>query len=409
MAYGHVENVNNSLIFGKSLEEWQQSQAGHTAGEIAQQPWLWKKTADVLRSQEASIRQFLDIAFSHPDLEIVLTGAGSSAFIGVILEGAYQKYTGRKSSAYATTHLLTHPQNYFGKGKTILLVSFARSGNSPESEAAVHLANRYCKKVYHLIITCSAAGKLGQSEHIRPGYVLLLPPESNDQGLAMTGSFTSMLLAGLLIARLNELHALQKQLDLLGRYGKKILEEYGPLLQNIAELHFDRTVFLGSGPLYGAALESHLKVQELTDGKTICKYDSFLSFRHGPKVVITPATLIVYLCSNDPYVAQYELDLIKSIHHGEKGVLRIMVSEHIGGARPYTDASIILNNGQERLDEEFLAICYVLPAQMLGLFRSLALGLNPDSPSLNGTITRVVQGVTIYTPPEPGNGQEKMS
>lgn len=409
MADSHVEEPDAQLIFGKTWKEWHHAKAGHTAREINQQPGLWKKTQALLEAQYASLKNFLDNIYSHNDLEIILTGAGSSAFIGVILEGAFQKYTGRKTSAYATTHLLTHPQNYFRKEKTILLVSFARSGNSPESEAAVHLANRYCKKVYHLIITCSPSGKLGQSEHIHPGYVFLLPPEANDQGLAMTGSFTAMLLAGLLIARLDELPALQPQLALLRRYGKKVLEDYSRPLQQIACMNFDRTVFLGSGPLYGAALESHLKVQELTDGKTICKYDSFLSFRHGPKVVITPSTLLVYLCSNDPYVSQYELDLIKSIHYGAKGLHRIAVSEHSDETGRYADTQLVLNRGNEQLEEEFLAICHVLPAQLLGLFKSLALGLHPDSPSLNGTITRVVQGVTIYAPPEPGSLNGAMS
>ncbi|MGX5820881.1 SIS domain-containing protein [Chitinophaga lutea] len=406
MAQSHASATDDQRIFGKALEEWRQAQAAHTAGEIAHQPELWEKTSALIASQAGALRHFLDTAFSHPDLEIILTGAGSSAFIGEILEGAWQKYTGRKTSAYATTHLLTHPEHYFRKGKTVLLVSFARSGNSPESEGAVALANRCCKKAYHLIVTCSATGKLVQSKHIQPGFVLLLPPEANDQGLAMTGSFTSMLLAGLLIARVNDLTELRPQLDLLGQYGRRILEHYSDSLRRISSLPFDRTVFLGSGPLFGAALESHLKVQELTDGKTICKYDSFLSFRHGPKVVITPSTLIVYLCSNDPYVAQYERDLIQSIHHGEKGIHRILVSECEDETSAYADSRIILQNGHPtRLEEDFLAICHVLPAQLLGFFRSLALGLHPDSPSQSGTITRVVQGVTIYALPDPENAR----
>ncbi|WP_298715276.1 SIS domain-containing protein [Chitinophaga sp.] len=401
MASSHADQIEEQLIFGKPGKEWQELRGGHTAREIHQQPQLWEKTWQLVQSRRDSIQQFLNGVFRHPDLEIILTGAGSSAFIGVILEGAFQQHTGRKTSAYATTDLLTHPQLHFRKNKPVLLVSFARSGNSPESEAAVQLANRYCDTVYHLIITCSASGQLVQSQHIHPGYVLLLPAESNDQGLAMTGSFTSMLLAGLLIARIRELDRLQPQLERLVRYGRNILDHFSHPLQHIAGMQFDRTVFLGSGPLYGAAMESHLKVQELTDGKTICKYDSFLSFRHGPKVVITPSTLLVYLCSNDPYVAQYELDLVKSIHAGESGLHRIAVSESDNACMQFSDTRLVLNNDAEHLEEAFLAICHVLPAQLIGFFKSLSLGLHPDSPSLNGTITRVVQGVTIYNWPGP--------
>jgi tagatose-6-phosphate ketose/aldose isomerase len=38
----------------------------------------------------------------------------------------------------------------------------------------------------------------------------------------------------------------------------------------------------------------------------------------------------------------------------------------------------------------------VITAQILGVYRSLALGLRPDDPSPSGAISRVVRGVTIH-------------
>ena len=140
----------------------------------------------------------------------------------------------------------------------------------------------------------------------------------------------------------------------------------------------------------------------MTDGKVICKFDSFLGFRHGPKVVINPYTLMVYLFSNDKYVYQYERDLIKAIEAGEKGLFSIGVTE-TRNSDVNMDLLIVLSEDGNKVDEEFLSVCSVLPAQILGFYKSLEFGLKPDSPSKNATITRVVKGVVIY--PFSGNGK----
>src|SRR5690606_23570998 len=108
--------------------------------------------------------------------------------------------------------------------------------------------------------------------------------------------------------------ALKVQVNRLAAYGNNIIENYPDKLRKLAALDFKRAVFLGSGPFQGTARESQLKLQELTDGKVICKFDSFLGFRHGPKVVINPSTLIIYLFSNNDYAHQYEVDLVKAIN-----------------------------------------------------------------------------------------------
>ncbi len=391
---------NKSLYFGRPISEWETQGAQYTAAEIVQQPRLWQSTWQLLVRQQKLLTAFLMEAFADDDVEIILTGAGTSAFIGDILEGPFQKNTKKSTYAVATTNLITHPQHYFHCDKTTLLISFARSGNSPESLAAVQLANRFCKKVYHLIITCSASGKLVVGNNDRPTFVFLMPPEANDQGLAMTGSFSAMLLAGLLISRIQQLDTLEEQVERLSKYGLHIIEHYGNKLQDIANLKFDRAVFLGSGPLYGTARESHLKMQELTDGKIICKYDSFLGFRHGPKVVISPSTLLVYLFTNNAYAHRYEVDLVKAINAGEKGLYRIGISESPVAGLGLDFEIVFRSDDADGVDEEFLAVCSVLPSQILSFFKSLKCGLRPDSPSQNGSITRVVEGVTIYPLPQ---------
>ncbi|HEX5023753.1 MAG TPA: sugar isomerase, partial [Agriterribacter sp.] len=315
--------------------------------------------------------------------------------------GPFQKNTQKQTIAIATTDLISHPGHYFSD-KCTLLISFARSGESPESVAAVNMANECSNKVFHLIITCNPDGKLARASGngTNSTFVFLLPPEANDQSLAMTGSFSAMLLAGLLISRIKEIESLKAQVKQLAGYGENILKNYSNQLKAIAKLDFQRAIFLGSGPLQSVANESDLKLQELTDGKVICKFDSYLGFRHGPKAVINASTLLVYLFSNDDYVHQYEKDLVKDIAKGEKGLFSIGIIE---SAKEKIDVNLLieLSTNSKTVDEEFLAVCTIMPAQILGFYKSLAFGLTPDNPSEKETITRIVQGVTIY--PYPGN------
>jgi tagatose-6-phosphate ketose/aldose isomerase len=366
-----------------------------TAKEIAGQPDLWIKTLGRVNDQRAQIDQFLKKCFKSKNLEIILTGAGTSAFIGDVLEGPFQQRIGKRTRAVATTDLVTHADQYFFSDNSVLLISFARSGNSPESIAAVDLANELCKDIYHIIITCNSKGALAKKCGSDNCFIFILPPEADDKSLAMTGSFTSMLLTGSLLSLIDKMDEEKEIVHRLSEYGRKILDTYLNSIEKIAKLAFKRAVFLGSGPLQGIACESHLKLQELSDGNVVCKYDSFLGFRHGPKAVIDSDTLIVFQFSNNAYVQQYERDLVMAVNSGQRGLARIGIGESIDPDLDL-DLYISLDNKEKSLPEEYLAIVSVLPAQMIGFFKSLDLGLRPDTPSASGTITRVVEGVEIY-------------
>jgi len=366
----------------------------YTEKEIWGQPDLWLKIYNQVLSEKESLLSFLKIALSEQNINIILTGAGSSAYIGLSLVGVLNKNLNKGTMAIPTTDLVTHPTDYFNNTTTVLLISFARSGNSPESIAAVKLADQLCSKVYHLIITCDESGALANYNSNSPKYTFILPEEANDKSLAMTGSYSGMLLAGLLIARIKEIEKLKNQVFVLQRYGIKLLEDSAKF-KDIAEKQFERAVFLGSGPLAGTSTESHLKVQELTDGKVICKCDSFLGFRHGPKAVINNKTLIFLLFSNQPYVLQYEIDLLQSLNTGQKPLFIAGLTE-VSSEDLQLDKLFILSEDIRNLDEEFLAVCSILPAQMIGFYKSLDLGMNPDMPSASNAISRVVKGVIIY-------------
>ncbi len=381
------ENIDQTILIS----------GAHTRKEIWGQPALWQKVFDKVKMEKDSLSSFINDAVSNENLNIILTGAGSSAFIGLSLIGTFNRKQKNQTNAIATTDLVTHPLDYLHPDQPVLLISFARSGNSPESVAAVRIADQTCSKVYHLIITCDSSGELANYTTDSPVYKFILPVEANDKSLAMTGSYSGMLLSGILIARLNELDKLADQITLLKEYAIKLLDQ-SETFRQIATLSFERAVFLGSGPLFGTATESHLKLQELTDGQVICKKDSFLGFRHGPKVVIDPKTLVFLLFSNQPHVKLYETDLLNELCAGLKPMYLAGITES-GTFNAKLDKLLVLSDTGVQLDEEFLPVCFVLPAQMIGFYKSLELGFNPDMPSKSGAISRVVKGVVIYPYP----------
>jgi tagatose-6-phosphate ketose/aldose isomerase len=371
--------------------------SSNTAKEIASQPELWVKTYDIIDRKREELSSFMDRALKHQNLRIILIGAGTSAYIGEVLRNSLQRNLKRATEAVASTDFISHPKDFLTKkNEPILMISFARSGDSPESLASVNLANKYCSKLFHLIITCNPKGELVKNVDNSNTYVLLMPEKANDQGLAMTGSFTCMLLAGLLLSDLDRLDDNKSYVEQISGYGRLILKRYSEKIKEVANLDFNRVIFLGSGLLKGIARESQLKVQELSDGQVICKYDSFLGVRHGPQAVIKNSTIVVYLFSSDHYVNKYEYDLVRSINAQKEKLYEIGIGETI---KHLDDISLDLSiqvADVNSVPEEYFAVCAILPGQILGFYKSLSLGLHPDSPSVNKAINRVVQGVNIY-------------
>ena len=368
----------------------------HTAKEINQQPEMWQKTYGKVEKEKSQLLHFLQKIRKTNDPHVILAGAGTSAFIGETLAGPFQKNWGINCKSVSTTDIITHPDNYFIKTKPTLLISFARSGNSPESLQTSKLARKYCDDLYELNITCNAQGELAKQGNTERLFTLLLPEETNDVSLAMTSSYSSMLLAGLLICHIEAIERMEPVIAKVCQLGQYILDNYVDDLKKMAETDFERMVFLGSGPLAGVAHESHLKVQEMSNGKIICKFDSFLGFRHGPKAVVNARTIIVYLFSNQAYPKLYECDLVRSVNETAAGERSIAIGNGFDSNAYRFDLSVSFPDDINELPEEFLSVFYILPAQIIAFYTSLHIGLSPDSPSENGAISRVVQGVNIY-------------
>lgn len=363
----------------------------HTYREIRQQPVVWLKAYDIVLSRKGEIKAFLD-KYLGEGYQVVLTGAGTSAYIGDALDTALYDTRFRGARAIATTDIITSPGYWFDSTSKVLLISFARSGDSPESIGAVKAVEAAAGKAAHIFITCNANGELAR----RKGdniLTILLPPETNDVSLAMTSSYSTMLLTCSMIAGIDHIEDDRKWIESISDCVAKALDRYEDDIKAIAARDFTRAIFLGSGPLKGVSEESRLKLQELTDGSVMCTFDSFLGFRHGPKALVKPESLMVYLMSSKAEVKRYEVDLLHQINANNHVKASVIVCDKCPGVE--SDLCVEIGYAPET-PERYSCVSYVFVAQLLGFFKSIDCGLCPDSPSVSGNISRVVEGVTLY-------------
>ncbi|MDO9378087.1 MAG: SIS domain-containing protein [Nocardioidaceae bacterium] len=361
-----------------------------TTAEIGQQPRLWRALA-ARAADDAETAAFLAPLLARGDLRVVLTGAGTSAFGGEILAPALRRAMARRVDAVATTDLVSDPHGTFAEDLPTLLVSFARSGDSPESVAATALADQLLTDVHHLVVTCNPDGALARDHGGRASSrVLVMPDGANDRGFAMTSSLTCMTLAVLLAFDRVDTDAVARLADAVDRAL--------PTLELDAAAHADldpvaRVVHLGSGPLTGLARESALKLLELTAGRVITWFDSSLGFRHGPKALLDDSTLTVVHVSTDPHTRAYDVDMVTELSRSlPAGRVVVVTADRL----PTLDLEQWTFPTLAGDPDELVALAFVVASQVLALRTSLALGLTPDNPFPSGEVNRVVAGVTIH-------------
>ena len=363
-----------------------QEDGGATILEIGQQPEVWREVA---HRSEDDVKDFLRDVLDRPNLRVILTGAGSSAFAGEIAAPSLRHHLNRRVEAIPTTSIVATPSDYLEAQTPTLMVSFGRSGNSPESLATTVLADEMVTDVWHLIYTCDRDGELGRAHRDRGNSrVVYMPERTNDTGFAMTSSLTSMLLSCLLMLG----NADPADADALACAAEHVAA-LQPDIRDLARAKKQRIVYLGSGPLEGLARESALKLLELTAGEVVTYFDSPLGFRHGPKSVLDADTLVVVYVSTDPYTRRYDLDIIAEIRAqlGQDAVT-VLSTQPI----PAEHGPAIVLPGLDGLDDPRVALSYLVFAQYLALFTSLEYDKTPDNPFPSGEVSRVVRGVTIH-------------
>ena len=374
------------------LSAWQRLGGADTAAEIAQQPALWETLADTLANDAQRVQAFLGRCLSDPYQRVLFTGAGSSGFIAEMVADHVNAQWPAEVRAVHTTSLLTHPALYLQRERPTLLVSFGRSGSSPESVAAVERVRADVEDARFLDITCNADGELARRGAGRNDTcTLLMPPASCDRAFAMTSSLSCMLLSALSVFERAPQEQRGTHLHQTAALAQQALARWETPVAALAQQPFDRVIYLASGPLEALAREAALKVLELTAGRVLAMANTPLGFRHGPKSTLNGNTLVVMLRSAQPLARRYEQDLLDELRgDGVAGqVLSVGPQSDIGNNDDFT-----LN--VPPLADAWLAPAWLTFAQLFALHRSAALGLTPDNPFPDGTVNRVVKGVTIH-------------
>ena len=385
-------------IFNYTEEQMKDSFSTFTIHEIYQQPATWLKTCAQLAACKDELQKFLDQVVKAEDFDIVLTGAGTSEFVGNSLYHSLNKKYNFKVKSYASTDIVPNPEDTLSRTKPTLLVNFGRSGNSPESVGSVEAAEVVCENIYHLFVTCNCEGALSKLADKHDNcFALNLTPETHDKSFAMTSSYSNMYLATYLALNLDRLEEITATVEKIAAAGQSFLDNtYGDVAKIVADFDFNRIVYLGNIALKGVAQESALKMLELTAGKVATMYDSQLGFRHGPKSIIDDNTLTVVYLSDDDYRRRYELDLIKEMSGQRKGNKIVAVyNKACEGIEDLVDYTIQIDSGCE-MENVMLGLDFILVAQTLAVMKSLSMGITPDNPCPTGEVNRVVKGVILY-------------
>jgi len=375
-----------------ALDAEEQRQAGYadTLREILQQPQTWYGTAELLAgpSVAALLSQVL---ISRPE-HIVLTGSGSSVHAGECLAAVLQAALRIPCRAIPAGDLLTDLRGTLAPGRG-LIVSIARSGDSPESAAVVDSILAAAPACTHLVVTCNANGRLAtryrDESRVR---VLLLDARTNDRSLVMTSSFTNMLLAG---GALGQADAYKAQSARAADVAQHLFDYHTDALAMTARKNFSNAVYLASGPGLGAARESALKMLEMSGGAVATMAETFLGLRHGPMSALNRPSLVVAFLSAQANVRDYEYDLLRELERKQLGLARVIVGEAIpAGLVGPGDLAIDLP-ALNTLGETQRHAVDVVVGQLLAFFRCLHLGQKPDAPSA-GVLTRVVEEFAIH-------------
>lgn len=368
----------------------------NTTTEIKQQPELWLDTLNIYKENLEAIESFLAEARAMGEgrLSVVFTGAGTSDYVGDTC-APYLRHAGDTKlydfKPIATTDIVSAPRDFLNPDEPTVVVSFARSGNSPESLAAVQVAKTFVKNVKFINITCAPEGKLAVESEGDADQLTLLIPRANDKGFAMTGSYSCMTLLSTLIFDTASLEQKAAWVEAAAKLGEDVVARESEIAEFLSG-DFNRVTYLGSGSFVGLAQEAQLKILELAHGLVATSWDSCMGYRHGPKSFVDDKTIVFVYMNNDEYTRQYDLDILNEINGDQIAAKTIAIQQD--GATKFGGTSFTLAG--EALPEGYLALPFVMVAQVISLLNSVRVGNTPDTPSPSGTVNRVVKGVTIH-------------
>ena len=336
----------------------------HTYQEIINQPLAW---AEALAATKDKVEAINSLRYEHPNIPVLFTGCGSTYYLSLAAASLYQTLTGQGARGVPGGELILYPETAYEADGPTFLVAISRSGTTSETISATKKFKE-ANRGPVLVIT-----NYGNSPLAKLGDITIAIPAGQEESVAQTRSFASMYVAASAFAAISaDRTDLLSEMEKLPSVGEKLIKKYEALGRNFGEnLDLDRFYFLGSGPRYGLACETNLKMKEMT--LTHSEPFHFFEFRHGPMSMVTDRTAVIGMRSATNQ--QHEQKVIKEM-------------EDLGGqvfTLAESDADVAFDSS---LPEEIRNVLYLPILQLMAYYRSLAKNLNPDKPQ---NLTAVVE------------------
>ncbi len=337
----------------------------HTYSEIMSQPQVWTQTLEAFERKAPALDALRDL----PLTQALFIGCGSTHYLSMTGAALYQTLTNSSGVTQPSSAPVLFPDLVFVSPFETLLVAVSRSGTTTETVAAVKaFRERTAGKGRVVVITCDEDTPLGQTADL-----CLAASAAQEQSVAQTRSFSSMLV----LAQAMAAHLAGKQTDVLGALPaalERLFADHHNLARTLGEdTGIERFFFLGSGLLHGIACEAMLKMKEMS--LSYSEAFHMLEFRHGPMSMVDEKTLIVGLVSAPAY--KQELSVLRQMQGYGARILAIAEEAPAGDFDGWADM-VALRSG---LPEWARPALYLPLLQLLGYYRAMSRGQNPDRPA----------------------------
>lgn len=345
-----------------------QKPGSHTYAEIKSQGQTWVETLHKMQPVNSQLVEFLQKPYS----DTLFIGCGSTHYLSLASAAIWQSLTRRRAHGLPASELWMFPKSVI-LGSPSLLVAVSRSGYTTETLRAIETY----KSIGHknvLAVTCYPEKPMADTTEY-----ILAAEHANEESVAQTRSFSNMFLLTQIAAGLtaNAPDFIQR-LAAIPNFFDSLMSKYESLAQDLGKNdHLQRFVFLGSNHNYGLASEGMLKMKEMSLSSS--EVFHFMEFRHGPKSVVAPGTLIIGLIHDD--ARDKEVKVL--VEMKELGATTLAIADSTVGIK--ADYVVELGTG---LDSQVRAVLQLPFMQLLAFYRSMSKGLNPDRPK---NLTSVIE------------------
>ncbi|RKP49911.1 SIS domain-containing protein [Cohnella endophytica] len=343
-----------------------------TYREIAEQPLALKEAYEEALRRKAWAETYL----AEPTVsQTLFVGSGSSYYQSQTMAATYRSWLGREALALPSSDLLLIRKQVASEKLRTVVFGISRSGESTEVvkalESVKELPNWQTAGV-----TCykdSSMASLGD---------VLVSKLGQEQSTVMTKSLASMIVGvQTAIASVSDQPSLLTDMaDVVAGQADRVIEGEQLAKDLVQSRHFDRTVFLGLGAMFGIAQEGCLKLKEMANVWT----ESFgtLEFRHGPKSIVDPHTCVIVLVTESSRAA--ELKVAQEMK--EYGAHVVVVVAAAGEDTAFADTVVVV--GLSHVADEARSVAALPFLQYYGYFTALKRGVDPDQPR---NLTQVVR------------------